>query len=279
MSIGNLGYKMKAKTVITAKRKQDILNLAEALGEIIPATSLGNFSFKSIAESRVSTKKYWKKGRNKRTMIAGFLTSVIKYHPNLIYKIIRENIQAGIDRRFNKGKPILKAEMDKLISMLSVLGFDMKKELAELNLPSERPNIVPPPFEYQQMIKKVSLEVEIDEKCTQLFIDGHINESVRKAFEIFEKQVQDLAGLEDTGKDLMMRAFNENAPAIPVADVTTKDGKSFQEGFRFMAAGCMLFLRNKYSHGDVQQESHIDGFQMLLSANQLFRELKKSQTT
>ncbi|MGV8130720.1 MAG: TIGR02391 family protein [Candidatus Pacearchaeota archaeon] len=268
---------MKTVNRITAKKAQDISNLAEALGKIIPATSLGKFSFKSIAESRSITKKYWKKGVNKRTMISGFLIDVIRYHPKMLYKIIRENIHAGIDRRHKSGHPVLKKEVDEIVELLANLGFDMKKELEELNLPTERPNIVPPPFEYQQIVQKISLESDIDEKCKQLFLDGHINESVRKAFEIFEKKVQDFTGLEDKGKVLMMKAFDENQPLITVADVNTKDGKSFQEGFRFMAAGCMLFLRNKFSHGDVAQESHIDGFQMLLTANQLLREVNKSQ--
>lgn len=264
---------MSAKNVITAKKRQLILQLAEALGEIIPATSLGDFSFKSIANKRSQTKKYWKKGRNKKAMIGEFLINIYRYHPNLIYKIVRENIPAGIERRFNTGNPILKKEMDHVIALLFEIGIDMNKELSELNLPDTRPIIVPPPFEYQQIIKKLSLEPDIDEKCKQLFLDGHINESVRKAFEIYEKKVQDLSGLEDIGKDLMMRAFNENTPLIKATDISNKTGKAHQEGYRFIAAGSMLYLRNRFSHGNLAQQSYVDGLQMLLIANQLLGDL------
>lgn len=266
---------MKAKKVITAKKRQDINMLAEALGEIIPATSRGPFSFESFAKSRSSTKSYWKRGRNKKQMISDFLVKVYGYHPRIIYKIIRENIDQGIKRRHKMGKPILKDEINNLIRILKGLGIEMSKELNELNLPVTRPNIVPPPFEYQQMLNNISLETEIDEKCKQLFIDGHINESVRKAFEIYETRAQEISGLEESGKDLMMKVFNENDPLIEVADTSTRRGKSHQEGYRFMAAGSMLFLRNKFSHGNEEQASYIDGFQMLLTANQLLREINK----
>lgn len=54
---------MKAKNKITTNIRQDIRNLAEALGEIIPGTSLGPFSFERIAGTHQFTKKYWKKGK------------------------------------------------------------------------------------------------------------------------------------------------------------------------------------------------------------------------
>lgn len=266
---------MKAKNSITARKRQDITRLAISLGKLIPATSRGPFCFESIAKSRPSTKRYWKKGRNKKEMISTFLIGVYRYHPNLIYKIIRENIENGISRRHKNGDPVLQSEINSLDKILKDLGLNMSKELKELNLPKKRPNIVPPPFEYQKMIQNVSLEPEMQDKCKQLFIDGHINESVRKAFEIFESKVQTLSKLEDTGTNLMMKAFNEDNPLLKVANTSTKKGKAFQQGYRFLAAGSMLFIKNKYGHGDEPQESHIDGFQMILTANQLLREIKK----
>lgn len=267
---------MKTKNIITAKRKQDILKLADALGEIIPATGYrSSFNFKSIATKRTYTKKYWKDASNKKTMISEFLMSIYRYHPNILRKIVRNNLPKGIEARHRKGNPVLKSEVENIVKLLKELDINMEKELFSLDLPITRPNIVPPPNEYQQMLKKISLEPEMGEKCKQLFADGHINESVRKAFEIYETKVQEKSGLEDSGKDLMMKAFNENDPLIEIADTSTKRGKSHQEGYRFMAAGSMLFLRNKFSHGDEKQASYIDGFQMLLTANQLLREVNK----
>jgi len=263
------------KNYLTAKKRQDIRFVAELLGNIIPGTSRGSFSFQNISLQRKITKKYWTEGKNKKEQISNFLLNIYRYHPNLIYKIIRENISKGIERRHKAGAPVLKEEITSLDQSLKRLGINCTKELFELNLPEERPDIVPPPYEYQEMLKKVSLETDISDKSKQLFIDGHINESVRKALEIFENKVQTLSGLDIEGKDLMMQAFNENNPLIKVADINTREGKSFQEGFRFIAAGSMMFLRNKFSHGNKKQESYIDGFQMLLTANQLLREVNK----
>lgn len=266
---------MKAKNSMTAKKRQDVARLAKALGELIPATSRGPFCFESIAKSRSSTRRFWKKGRNKEEMITNFFLGVYRYHPNLIYKIARENIEKGITRRHKNGNPVLRSEIKILDGILNDLGINMGKELKELDLPSKRPYIVPPPFEYQKMIGKISLEPDLQEKCRQLFLDGHINESIRKAFEIFESRIQNISKLEEIGTDLMMKAFNEDDPIIKIADTSTKKGKSFQQGYRFIAAGSMLFLKNKYGHGDEPQESYIDGFQMLLTANQLLREVNK----
>ncbi len=264
---------MKAKNRITTKVRQDIRNLAEALGEIIPGSSLGSFSFEKIAEARQYTKKYWKKGKNKKENISSFLIDVYRYHPNLIFKIIRENLPKGIERRHKMGKPILKPEMEQLDRLLKNLNIDMTRELCGLNLPEERPQIVPPPPEYQNLMTKVSFEPDIEEKCKQLYLDGHINEAVRKALEIYEKKIQDLSNLELTGKDLMMQALNENHPLIQIADINTRRDKSLQEGFKFISSGVMLFWRNKFSHGDEDQISYIDGFQILLTVNQLIREI------
>lgn len=270
---------MKTVNRITAKRGQDIRRLADALGEIIPASGYkSNFNFEGIANSRTFTKKYWKDSGNKKTKISEFLLCVYRYHPRVLITIIRDYLPKGIEIRHSKGNPVLKHEIENIISILNDLDIDMKKELLNLNLPESRPAIVPPPFEYQQILKRISLEPEIEEKCKQLYLEGHINESIRKAFELFEAKTQSITGLEDTGKDLMMKAFHEDNPLIFVSDISTKQGKSFQEGYRFMAAGCMLFLRNRFSHGDEDQESYIDGFQMLLTANQLLREINKPRT-
>jgi len=267
---------MKTINRITAKKRQDIRKLADALGEIIPATGFRSiFNFKGIAESRPYTKKYWRGVGNKKTLISEFLINIYRYHPRLLCTIIRDNLPRGIENRHSQGNPVLNAEVENIIKILKDLDIDMEKELLSLDLPEDRPCIVPPPFEYQQMLKKVSLEPELEEKCKQLYLDGHINESVRKAFEIFEAKIQSITGLEESGKDLMMKAFDENNPRITIADITTKKGKALQEGYKFVAAGSMLFLRNKFSHGDEKQESYIDGFQMLLMANQLLRGINK----
>lgn len=264
---------MKTINYITAKKRQDIRYLAELIGEIIPATSLGNFCFRKIATQRLGTKKFWVDGKNKKEQISIFLTNIYRYHPNLIHKIIRENFPKGIERRHKMGNPILQPEIEKLDQALLSLGINLSKEIHDLNLPTEKPQIVPPPPEFQNLLRKMSLNANLEESVKQLYLDGHINESVRKSLEIYEKKVQDLSGLELIGKDLMIQAFNENSPIISVADITTRRGKSFQEGFRYISAGIMQYWRNKFSHGNEDQISYIDGFQLIMTVNQLISEI------
>ncbi len=264
---------MKTKNYITAKKSQDIRSLAELIGEIIPATSLGNFCFRAIATQRPNTKKFWGNGKNKKELISTFLTNVYRYHPNLIHKVIRENLPKGIERRHKMGNPILQQEIEKLDVALLALDINLSKELRGLNLPTEKPKIVPPPPEFQNLMKKISLNANLEDSVKQLYLDGHINESVRKSLEIYEKKVQDLSRLDLIGKDLMIQAFNENNPIILVANISTKRGKSFQEGFRYISAGIMQYWRNKFSHGNEDQISYIDGFQLIMTVNQLISEI------
>lgn len=265
---------MKTKNYLTAKKRQDIRYLAELIGEIIPATSLGNFCFKNIASERPGTKRFWTEGKNKKEQISLFLTGIYRYHPNLIHKIIRESIPTGIERRYKMGNPILQPEIIKLDQALTALGINLSKELRDLKLPTEKPKIVPPPPEFQNLIKKMTLNPDLENNVKQLFLNGHINESVRKSLEIYEKKIQDLSKLELIGKDLMIQAFNENATLVKIADISTKRGKSFQEGFRYISAGIMQYWRNKFSHGNADQISYVDGFQLILTVNQLMSEVE-----
>ena len=179
---------MKAKNYITAKINQDIRNLAELIGEIIPATSMGDFCFKEIAVRRSSTKKFWNDEKNKKEQISLFLTNLYRYHPNLIHKIIRGNLPKGIERRHKMGNPILQDEIEELNQALLALRINLSKEIHDLNLPTERPKIVPHPPEFQNIMKKMSLNDKLEESVKQLYLHGHINESVRKSLEIYEKR-------------------------------------------------------------------------------------------
>ena len=71
----------------------------------------------------------------------------------------------------------------------------------------------------------------------------------------------------------MIQTLNEDSPIIPVADISTKRGKSFQEGFRYISVGIMQYWRNKFSHGNEDQILYIDGFQLILTVNQLVGEI------
>lgn len=216
--------------------------------------------------------KYWKTEGNKKERILYLFKNIYLHHRKTFYKIIRENLPRGIDRRFKQGNPVLLKEITKLDQILRRLSINLSKEIKELNLPAERPRIVPPPIEFQKMIDKIGLHPLIAKECILLYKNGHLNESVRKSLEKLEKYVQDVSKLNDLiGKDLMMQAFNETNPKIKTNNLASKREISQQEGFKFVNAGLMSYIRNKFSHGDEEQISHIDTFELILTVDHILR--------
>jgi uncharacterized protein (TIGR02391 family) len=112
--------------------------------------------------------------------------------------------------------------------------------------------------------------------CQKLFKDGHINESVRKALEKYETYIQQKSALTRIGTDLMANAFNEDGPAVKVADVTTDRGKGLQMGFEFISMGAMSFWRNLCSHGDEQQMPHQDAVAILATVSHLLHTIDRT---
>lgn len=114
------------------------------------------------------------------------------------------------------------------------------------------------------------------EAVSRKHIDArHFAEAVRSGLQEFELRVQKLAGLESMGKDLMATAFNEENPRIAVADVSSKRGRSDQEGFKFMAMGAMTSLRNAYSHGKQRKLREAEALEQLGLVSYLFRRLPR----
>ena len=117
------------------------------------------------------------------------------------------------------------------------------------------------------------LAEEIRTEPLQLFRGGHFNEAVRKAAERFEVKVQAQSGRTEIGKDLMGKAFKRDAPIIALNALATDNEKGIQEGYMFMTMGMMQAIRNIFSHGDEDQRSPEECFEMLLFLNWLFRHL------
>jgi len=254
------------KKTITAKVIQDLRNLAEQIGEIIPATSFGNsFCFQKIAKDEGLTKLWIKDSKvSKKEKIYEFLRKVYKKHPRTFYKIFRENLAKGIERRKKNGNPVLKEEIMALDKTLKKLEVNLTKEIKSLDLPIERPKITPPEYRYQKILSDLGLHPLLLPNCLELFKDGHINDSVRKALEKFEKHIQTKIASEKIGNNLMVEAFDENNPKILVVEnVDTKRNKGIQEGMRFLAMGSMGFWRNYCSHGDEKQMSSFDAIAII----------------
>ena len=189
---------------------------------------------------------------------------------------MREILPIAIEKRHAKGDPVLEAEALELSDRLSALGINLVSEIAAMNLPKERPKTVPPPIAIQKILDTFMLHPSLMPDCKTMFNNGHINESVRKALERFEKTVQDLSSLHNKlGPDLMALAFSEQDPKIKVSHMSTPQETNKQIGFKFTTMGIMHWWRNNLSHGDEAQLPHHDALGRLIMVSNLFHELDR----
>lgn len=82
----------------------------------------------------------------------------------------------------------------------------------------------------------------------KLFDDGHYAQATFEAFKYIDNQVKVISGIEDTGFNLMMNAFNETGPKIKLTNLKTMSDKDEQKGFRYIFAGIMSGIRNPRGH-------------------------------
>jgi len=267
--------KVKKKKILTAPENQNIRILAEQLGALLPLSGYrSSFSLYTVAKEYKLQKFLPKKSINKKESFVEFIKKVICNKPRTLKKIVREILPKAIEKRHREGNPILEKEATDLSDQLYLLRIDLKKEMGSLKLPKERPKIVPPPIAIQKILETFCLHPVMLPDCKKMFIDGYINDSVRKALERFEKRVQELSGLNDKqGPDLMALSFNEDHPRVVLGDLKLKNGRNKQIGFKFIAMGLMHWWRNNLSHGDEPQIPHHEALGRLIIISNLFHDL------
>lgn len=260
---------------ITAPEEQALRSLAEQLGKLISLEGYrSSFSLSKIAKDRGLTKYLPKNFSNKKEVIANFLKNLYRYKPRTIKILVREILPTSIEKRFEKGNPVLEGEALELSNKLKAIGVDLYKEIMDLNLPKERPRVVPPPVVIQKVLDSFILHATLLPDCKQLFINGHLNEAVRKALERFEKKVQDLSGIHNKqGADLMAHVFNEQDPKIQFSPLSSPQEINKQIGFKFICMGTMHWWRNNLSHGDEDQIPHHEALGRLIQVTNLLHEL------
>lgn len=265
---------VKRKTV-TAPQAQAIRNLAEQLGKLIALDGYrSSFTLNTVAKKRGLSKYLPKKSSNKKEAFFEFLRNLYCHKPRTIKILVREILPKAIENRHKQGYPVLEAEALELTQRLAALGIDLKSEIAAMKLPKERPKTVPPPVAIQKILDAFILHPALLPDCKKMFIDGHINESVRKAMERFEKRVQDLSGIHDKqGPELMAAAFNEQGPKICFNALSTPQEINRQLGFKLTTMGLMHWWRNNLSHGDEEQLPHHDALGRLIMMSNLFHDL------
>jgi uncharacterized protein (TIGR02391 family) len=87
------------------------------------------------------------------------------------------------------------------------------------------------------------------------FDASHYADAVEAAFKELNSKVKAYmkraTGQEFDGADLMQRAFSPNAPVVRLADLSTEDGKSIQQGYMQIFAGSMTGIRNPKAHSNI----------------------------
>lgn len=264
----------QAAMKITARRRQVIRQLAQDMGELVPATAYGKgFCFESLAKD-LNLSKYWTRKRNKVESIAHFLEQIFRYKPRMPFKIAREVVSRGVERGKKNSRLVTRELLNSIGNNLKELDCDMLAELKKVELDHPTVQYVIPPKETVQLLKRMSLHVSIQKDCVTMFENGHMNEAVRKALERFEKYIQDrINDHKSTGQGLMSKAFNEQQPLIALNDMKTANDQSEQLGFKLLAMGAMSGMRNLYSHGDIPEIHPIDALERLAFVSLLFKRI------
>lgn len=106
-----------------------------------------------------------------------------------------------------------------------------------------------------------------------LFDNGHYAQATFEAYKFLDKKVQSLVGSSETGKKLMMAAFNEASSAIKLTPLATTSHRDEQEGYKFLFAGSILAVRNPRAHELLVKDSPDVCLDHLCLASLLLRRL------
>ncbi len=101
---------------------------------------------------------------------------------------------------------------------------------------------------------------------------GHFGHAVLEAYKAVDRRVALQSDLKGTGKDLMARALNEGSGPIDLSHERGQSGRE-REGFRFLAMGSMIGIRNPKSHELLRPMSPARALDYLSVASLILRRL------
>jgi len=104
----------------------------------------------------------------------------------------------------------------------------------------------------QEFLMVASLHPAIRAAAEPLFSDGHFGPAVVEAAKALADLIRDRCGLTTDGAQLVNEAFSEKNPLLLLGDTGTQSGRDTHNGFRSLAAGVYLGIRNPLSHNRVQ---------------------------
>lgn len=122
-----------------------------------------------------------------------------------------------------------------------------------------------------------NIHSKLDEITRKLFDDGHYPQATFEAFKFIDKEVQELSKIEDSGRKLMMQAFNEASPKIKLTDLSNTSEKDEQEGFKYIFSGAVSAIRNPRGHECMVHETLEQCLDHISFASLLLRRLDQAQ--
>lgn len=118
-----------------------------------------------------------------------------------------------------------------------------------------------------------NLHAEVITVASDLFVDGHYSQAVFEALKALERRVRNQSGLEESGRDLMAKAFKGEPPPIDLTVESGQSGRDEQEGLRLMFMGVIQGIRNPKGHELVKQDEPDRALEYLGTVSVLFRRL------
>ena len=93
-----------------------------------------------------------------------------------------------------------------------------------------------------------NIHPDLPTKVRELFDDGYYPEATFEAFKYLDKTVEKHSGITEAGYKLMMTAFSETSPKLPLTALKTTSEKDEQQGYKFIFVGGVLAIRNPRGH-------------------------------
>lgn len=122
--------------------------------------------------------------------------------------------------------------LEELARSYPVVAVDIEERPAELH-----------PFEVR------NIHPDLPAKVRRQYDDGYFDDATFTAFKFIEQEVKRLSGIRRlTGNALMMKAFDENGPALHINGAMTDSDRDEQFGYRYIFAGAQSGIRNPRGH-------------------------------
>jgi len=137
------------------------------------------------------------------------------------------------------------------------------------------------PLPQKAAVRRLGLEdlhPKVISAASDLFTDGHYSQAIFESLKALERRVKTQSGIDDSGRDLMVKAFNGTPPPIDLSVERGKSGQDEQEGFRFIFMGVVQGIRNPKGHELVKQNDPQRALEYLGLVSVLFRRLDDAET-